>query len=459
MAIEGFTEETFAQKLDQVLSASKPIQSEEHLFGREEELDRIKKALYISGRHVFIYGDRGVGKSSLAATAANRYQSADSEYIDIGCAPDSTLISIVANIAYQAISASRLNNLKKTTSAGFEFKYLRFSQSQEVTRYDLHSEIKSLVDAVEVLREISFLHSSKPIIVLDEFDRIQDRAQRELFADLLKHIGDKKIGIKFIFTGVAKTLSEILSAHHSAIRQLETVELNRLSWEGRWEIIRKAIAEFGLSMDREMEIRIAAISDGFPFYVHLLTEKILWAVFEDAEPLTTIDADKFKIGLTAAILSINAELRRPYELVMNGRNEELEEVLWSTADSEFLDRYLKNMYESYNYVMKQVAGRMAVDYKKYGSLIRSLKGKNFEEILIADKNRPGLYSYREKMFRGYVRMQAEANGVRLAGEGEFAEKTRQVMHIPTNVGRGYRGAAPPPGVNIHRSRFRNGKDE
>lgn len=451
MAIEGFTEEAFAQKLDQVLSPSRPIQSEAYLFGRDNELDQIKKALYISGRHVFIFGDRGVGKSSLAATAANQYQSVDSEYIDIGCGPDSTLFGIVANIAYQAISVSRLNKSKITTNAGIDWKFLRLSQAQEITRNDLHAEIRSLIDAVEVLKEVAALHSEKPIVVLDEFDRIKDQTQRELFADLLKHIGDKKVGIKFIFTGVAKTLSEILSAHHSAIRQLETVELSRLSWEGRWEIIRNAINEFGLSIDREVEIRIAAISDGFPSYVHLLTEKILWAVFENPKVLTYIDQDHFQIGLTYAIASINAELRRPYELVMNRRSNELEEVLWSTADSEFLDRYLSDMYDSYNYVMKQIAGGEAVDYKKFGTLIRSLKGKKFEEILVSDPNRPGLYSYREKMLRGYVRMQAEANGVKLAGE-TIDKTTRQVMHVSASVGRGYRGSKPPPGVNIYRKR-------
>jgi len=451
MAIHGYAEENFAQKLDLVLSASGPIRSEERLFGREKELDRIKKALYISGRHVFIYGDRGVGKSSLAATAANRYQSSDSEYIDIGCGPDSTLFSIVSNIAYQAINATKLNKSKISTTVGVDAKFFRMTKTSEITRNDLLAEMRTLSDAVELLKEVSALHSEKPIVVLDEFDRISDQSQRELFADLLKHIGDKKIGIKFIFTGVAKTLGEILGAHHSAIRQLETVELTRLSWEGRWDIIRAAIAEFGLTMDREVEIRIAAVSDGFPFYVHLLTEKILWSVFEDAEALTDIDMDHYQIGLRSAIGSIDAELRRPYDTVMNCRGDDLEEILWSTADSEYLDRYLKDMYESFRYVIKQRPDRSLIDYQKFCTQIRSLKAKKFDEILVSDPNRPGLYSYREKMLRGYVRMQAEANGVKLAGEA-VDNKTSQVMHVSASAGRGYHGSKPPPGVNINKAR-------
>ena len=89
----------FGEKLNRFVSPARPIQSIEFLQGRDRELDKIDKSLFARGRHVFIYGDRGVGKSSLAAAAANQCQSADAAYIDVACAPDSTLKGIVANIA------------------------------------------------------------------------------------------------------------------------------------------------------------------------------------------------------------------------------------------------------------------------------------------------------------------------------------------------------------------------
>lgn len=136
---------------------------------------------------------------------------------------------------------------------------------------------------------------------------------------------------------------------------------------------------------------------------------------------------------------------------MNRRGGELEEILWSTADSEFLDRYLADMYESYKYVIHQRRDRSLIDYSRFCAHIRTLKGKKYEEILEADPNRPGLYAYREKMLRGYVRMQAEANGVKLAGE-VVDKKIKQAMHISANAGRGYRSSNPPPGGNINRVR-------
>jgi len=54
MAIKGFDQHSFGLKLHTLVSPSRPIRSIEHLFGREKQLDRIRKALYAQGRHIFI---------------------------------------------------------------------------------------------------------------------------------------------------------------------------------------------------------------------------------------------------------------------------------------------------------------------------------------------------------------------------------------------------------------------
>jgi uncharacterized protein len=70
-------EELFGIALHRVLSPSHAIQSAELLRGRTEHLAEIRRALYSPGRQVFIYGHRGVGKTSLAQTAAFERQSSE----------------------------------------------------------------------------------------------------------------------------------------------------------------------------------------------------------------------------------------------------------------------------------------------------------------------------------------------------------------------------------------------
>ncbi|HYC45664.1 MAG TPA: ATP-binding protein [Burkholderiales bacterium] len=441
----------FGDKLYHFVFPAQPVASIEHLHGREQELERISRALMAPGRHVFIFGDRGVGKSSLAATAAAQHQSSDASYIDVSGSPDSTLKSVIANVVYQAVNASRIKKTKTSETIAFESKWAKLGSSRETALHDLQEQIGTIVDAVEMLREVAPLHSANPVVVVDEFDRIQSTEERGRFADLIKQLGDKRIPIHFIFTGVAKTIEDLLGAHASAVRQFETVELPRLNWRGRWEIALAATSAFGVRLDREIYLRIAAVSDGFPYYVHLITEKMLWRVFDDPQVVTEITWQHYDDGLQQAITGIDAELRRPYEMAVNQRRgDDYEEVLWSSADSDYLQRFVKDMYSSYEYVMEQRPDRTKLDADRYGARVRQLRNPSCGAILVSDAAKPGLYTYREKMLRGFVRMQAEANGIELLGER--ARAPRPVMHVPSSVTRGYHASRPPKGVHMGRRR-------
>lgn len=457
MSIKNLDKHAFGKLLSITVHPSQPIHSIEHLFGREKELDRIEKALFAGGRHVFIYGDRGVGKSSLAATAANQYQSSDAEYIDVSCSPDTTLASLIANIAYKATQTSRLEKHTLKSSIEANFRFLKATISNEHTAKDLSNEIKTTADAISVLIEAAEIHSESPIVVIDEFDRIQCEHERNLFADLIKQIGDKRINIKIIFTGVAKTLDSLLGAHQSAIRQLETIELPKLSWDARWEIVRHAARQFDITVDHEMLVRIAAVSDGYPYYVHLITEKLLWRVYESPTETKEASWENYHLAIKDSIESISAELKRPYELAVNQRINDIEEVLWATADSEWVHRYVKDMYSSYEHVAKSLNIKQILDYKKFSTRIRSLKNSSHGEILIPDEHKKGMYSYKEKMLRGYVRMQAEANGIELIGEkSEITSK--QLAHTTVKSSSGYHQPKIPDGVTFKRGRSKNYED-
>lgn len=132
---------TFGHRHNELVFPAQPVQTIEHLHGRTRELELIEKALFAPGRHVFIYGDRGVGKSSRAAAAASPYQSADATYIDIdiGCGPDATLSSVIANIALQALADSRLKSRKAFNKAGLSWRFLNLERSVEEVSRDLRS--------------------------------------------------------------------------------------------------------------------------------------------------------------------------------------------------------------------------------------------------------------------------------------------------------------------------------
>ncbi|WP_338928930.1 ATP-binding protein [Roseomonas mucosa] len=83
--IPGIEREKFEAELRRTLSPSAPIKSPEMLRGRERNLEQIRRAFVQMGRHIFIYGDRGVGKTSLALTAAYEHESAHREPLMLTC--------------------------------------------------------------------------------------------------------------------------------------------------------------------------------------------------------------------------------------------------------------------------------------------------------------------------------------------------------------------------------------
>ncbi len=445
--IESFPgEKEFVERLRATLSPTLPIRSIQFLRGREKELEIIRRALVMPGRHAFIFGDRGVGKSSLAHTAANVYQSSDGAPIAVSGSADATFSTIISNVAYQALNRSHVDRISTKSSAGFSWRGLSFNSVEEVSPVDLAAHVKTIGDAAGLLAEIGKLHSREPVIVLDEFDTIADVAERNKFAALLKTIGDQEVPIKFIFTGVGSSLDDLLGAHQSAYRQLATVELARLGWDGRKEIAMETAHAFGLDLDINMAYRIAIVSDGYPYYCHLIMEKMLWDAFTADDIVEVLGPKHYIAGLHAATGDITAELRRPYQKAVLYRDRDYESVVWATADGDDLQADIAMMYSSYEMICQKRMEPVTLSRPKFGERLRQLKQPNFGSILKSMDGRAGWYTFNEKMLRGYVRMQAEANGVELNGE---RAAPKQQIHVPMNARNGYRGRPSiPAGVRL-----------
>jgi|GEM_PF-846808 len=178
-------------------------------------------------------------------------------------------------------------------------------------------------------------------------------------------------------------------------------------------------------------------------------EKMLWEAFVEDNVTEELSWIQFHRGLRAAIQSINVELKRPYDKAVSHRDQQYESVVWATAAGDDLYRPLKDMYDSYKEIVKQKNGpnEYMLAAPKFNNHIRNLRSKGFGEILQQVPNRSGWYVYKEKMLRGYVRMQAEANEIELLGE---TEAPSQRMYTPGNARTGYHGSTIPRGIQYGR---------
>jgi predicted AAA+ superfamily ATPase len=94
MTIGSYTEEQFGKRLKLFIRPAKPVDEPDMLHGREPQLETIRRSLFVDGRSVFIFGDRGVGKSSLAEIAASQYRDDKKDFLYVQCEDKSTLSSV-----------------------------------------------------------------------------------------------------------------------------------------------------------------------------------------------------------------------------------------------------------------------------------------------------------------------------------------------------------------------------
>jgi len=225
-------QQVFGRALSRVLSPSQPLQSEEFLKGRAEQLHGIEKALFAPGRHVLIHGLRGVGKSSLAQTAAFKISRVNDPII-VSCDSGSTFNSIIKDIFNEAIGRDpRIveETQKKAGAFGFSFWGLTTSSTRatEVKEKDVEEPI-SVNDAIRLIHFLSQTMGGKPVFVVDEFDLVTETTVQRDFANLVKQASDKRIDVCFIFCGIAESAEALMAAHGSADRYFHAVDLGKFT--------------------------------------------------------------------------------------------------------------------------------------------------------------------------------------------------------------------------------------
>ncbi|GMB80936.1 AAA family ATPase [Shinella zoogloeoides] len=399
----------FGKLLAHVLSPSRPLQSEEFLRGREEQLTGIRKALYAAGRHVFIHEFRGVGKSSLAQTAAFTLSSAQQDPVLLGCDKSNSFGSIMRDLFEEVVSRNpAIEKTLREGAGGFNLGLL--TGNGKVTHQEGRaSEPNTINEAVRMVRYLCEKYSKDLVVVVDEFDQIKDKEEQEHFANFIKQLSDKHVTARFIFCGIGETIDALMSAHGSADRYFHTVSLDRLDWDARLEIITGAADALGIIIDDTTKYRIAKISDGFPHYVHLITEKLFWRVFE-ARNNGTVSGALFELSMTDASDAMEMKLKQPYEAATRKYTNDYETILFAVADGHELQRRSTDIFESYVRIMKSL-GREPLEREKFNARMNSLKKPSYGAILSA--NRTGWYEFTEKVIRGYARLRAEQNHVQL----------------------------------------------
>lgn len=391
------------------LTAAQPIQSIEYLKGRERVQTRLSDALQSPGRHAFIYGYRGVGKSSLAQTVAFSLQDDTRSPVLTSCAEGSTFASVMKAVCSKALKAEVYGEGNNTYAVGANLAGLggvNFSKGSQPSIP--FPEIDSPDRAADLLHHAAKTDGATLFVLVDEFEWFTEAGERKKFASLLKQISDQHIQVRFILCGIADSVEGLFDAHESVFRQMHTEKLDRLELQPRLDIINAAASALQMTVPDGYKFRVAQISDGFPSFVHLLAEKILTATYDaDRTLVTPVDYDD---GLRQAISSVGVTLGNTYDNTLHRNTKKYEHAIWAVASSNMLVVSVDEVWRRYEEIVKELNVK-AVSRKNINTKLVQLTGKDYGPLL--KKPRRSNYEFKEKMMRAYARLRAEEAGMQL----------------------------------------------
>jgi len=419
VSVGNFGKEEFTKVLNEYLTPSDPVKDERHLYGRTANLREIDTALSARGRQIFIYGERGVGKTSLAYTAAYQHMTDGELPIYIPCSHDTKFYGLIRHLAAKLLE-NPLGDVRTVTEsvgggvkAGILGTGFELEGTKQVTRQDgVLPEVSDLASAVELIRHATEKsQQARRIVLIDEFDLIGDVAERGRFADFVKQLGDQSIPIQVIFCGIGSSVTDLFEAHNSSVRYLHTIKVERLDYNARWAIIDNAASAIGVSVPEPMRTRIAIISDGFPHYIHLVCHALFWEMHYDSKPCSVASSKYYRAAIAQAVRSGDLRYLPVYEKATQRPSDDYELALWATAAHYELIRKNSDIYEFYADGLMVGVDAQPLPKKKFYERLRQLKTDSFGAVLIS--HRQGWYQFRESMMRGYVRLRAEEKGIEL----------------------------------------------
>lgn len=272
----------------QAFTPAAPVARRDLFAGREEQLETLVDVVFERGQHAIVYGERGVGKTSLATVLALVFAEEPTKLpLRVNCDASDDFDSVWRKVLDEldlALAATD-NDLPRARAA-----MAKAVAKQKVTPTDVTRLLKQIAPDVEA------------IVIIDEFDTIADEHAPRLFADTIKMLSDQLVPSTMILLGVADTLDELLSEHGSVSRALIHVHMPRMSVTELKDIVKRGLDLLTMDIEDDALDLIARLSQGFPHFTHLLAQAAARCAVDAQRPLVSLaDMDEATVKVAGRI--------------------------------------------------------------------------------------------------------------------------------------------------------------
>lgn len=276
--------------LRRAFTPSHPISDTALFAGRRDLLMRLIHLIEDQGLHVVLYGDRGIGKTSLLRVLAELAEQGNYKVTYASCGSDTDFDSLFRSLAREIplLYHSDYEPISPEVEAGGTFADLMPARQATV------------VDVTELFEAV---RGTQLLIFIDEFDRCESDRMREQVAELIKNLSDRGVAVQCVIAGVASNLTALVSHIPSIRRNLIGLPLGPLSDTETREMLQAASARSGISFSKAAVDRLIHFSNGLPYLNQLLgLHATIVAVRKEHEAVTEQD-------VAAALSQATEEIR------------------------------------------------------------------------------------------------------------------------------------------------------
>src|SRR5688572_5196493 len=175
----------------EIFTPATPIKESDLFAGRVAKISELSEACMEPGRHAVLYGERGVGKTSLG-NIFHRLIRTPTRHIyatRVQCGPSDT---------FESIWDRAFDELTVKNEDGSE----RIPLSKLQGDHTFPDDVRRLVDL--------FMPNELPIVIFDEFDKAKDHEIRSLMANTIKNLSDFGSRATIIIVGVADDVTQLV---------------------------------------------------------------------------------------------------------------------------------------------------------------------------------------------------------------------------------------------------------
>lgn len=389
------TKEQKLQKLRQVFSPTSPIKERDFFYGRISQLEKIAEAINMEGQHAILYGERGVGKTSLANIIVKSFTNVYP--VKVTCDRTDTFKSLWQR-AFENIKFS-----KTTSGIGFNAE-----ETQQIV--NMGNQISSITNVrpSDIVNLLNNFGNFKMLFVFDEFDNIKSDKTKSLFADLIKSLSDNNLNSTVVLVGIADSIECLIGDHQSLERCLKQIKMPRMKKEESEEIINQGLKILEIRIENQVREKIVDFSSGFPHYVHLLCECGCKEIIKNDK--NVFSETYLLIAIKSGIENTSEQLRIAYRkaILSSNNSTKWKDLLFAcaTADyDEFNSFTLKEIVKQYNKITKGNCKNGGVSYN-VNQLLTEERGEILNKL---GKGRSARYSFRNPMMKAFVKLKIHLN--------------------------------------------------